>query len=144
MWFSQNLPLSPALEGAYIGPIYHPWGLNVFSVLGLWQCSPRGVEVSVADPGCEERGGRTRFWGLAPKIFWVHFSQFRGLFKEFGEKRGLLPLSILDFTNLCADRGLEVGLEDLLCPSGGGGGANATNAPPSPAYDPASARTFYR
>ena len=62
MWFSQNLPLSPAgisvhaLEGAYIRPIYHPWGLNVFSVLGLWQCRPRGVTVSVVDPGSEERG----------------------------------------------------------------------------------------
>ena len=87
------------------------------------------VGLSVADPGCEERGGRTGFWGLVPKIFRVHFSQFRKFFKEFGENRGLLPLSILDFINLCAYGGLEVGLAHLLCPSGGGGGWERTPQP---------------
>ena len=60
--------------------------------------------------------------GAQAKIFWLHFSQFRGFLKEFGENRGLVPLSILYLTNLCADRGLEVGLAYLLCLSGGGGG----------------------
>ena len=69
-------------------------------------------------------------FGAGPKMFWVHFSQF----KEFGENRGLLPLSILDFTNLCADRGLEVGLADLLCPIGGGGVRTHPTHPP--AYGP--------
>ena len=126
MWFSQNLPLSPAwisvhsLEGAYTGLIYHPWGLNVFSVLGLWQCRPRGVTVLVADPGSEERG-RTMFWGLAPK----------SLAKIGGEGR-LLPLSILDFTNLCANLGLEVAWRTFHVPAGEGGGCERTQrTPPS-------------
>ena len=97
---------------------------------------PRGVAVSVTDPGCEERRGRAGFWGLAPKIFRVHFSKFRGLFKECGKNRGLLLLSIIDFTNLCADRGLEVGLADLLCPSGGRGASASSALPPPPAYGP--------
>ena len=134
MWFSQNLPLSPvwisvhALEGAYIGHIYHPWGLNVFSVLGLWQCRLRGVAVSVADPGCEERGGRTGFWGLAPKIFWVHLSQFRGLFKEFDKNRGcchwvslILPIYVLTVALRWAWRTFYVSAH-----------------PPPPAYGPVS------
>ena len=34
-------------------------------------------------------------------------------------------------SNLCADLGVEMGPADLLCPRGGGGGcANAPNAPP--------------
>ena len=90
-----------------------------------------------------KKGGvRTGFWWLAPKIFWVHFSQFRGLLKEFGENRGgrLLPLSISDFSNLCADLGLEVGLENLLCPSGGGGGCEREYSPP--VYRPAPATSI--
>ena len=42
----------------------------------------------MADPGCEEKKVRTGFWGLAPKIFWEHFSQFRRLFKEFSGNMG--------------------------------------------------------
>ena len=53
----------------------------------------------------------------------------------------LLPTrgcGIFDFTKLWADLGLEVGQVDLLCPSGwgGGGGANALNAPPPPSLRP--------
>ena len=36
-----------------------------------------------ADPGFE-KGGAQGIWGLAPKIF----DPFRGLFREFGAKRG--------------------------------------------------------
>ena len=49
----------------------------------------------------------------------------------------LLPTrgcGIFDFTNLCADLGLEVGQVDLLCPSGWGGGVrtHSTHPPPQP------------
>ena len=128
MWFSQNLPLSPAWisvhapEGAYIRAY--------ISYLGT-QCVQCIRTVTVPPTrGCSISGSRMWRKGRAHRVFWVHFRQFRGFFKEFGENRGLLPMSILDFTDLCADRGLEVGLADLLCHSGGGGGASAPNAPP--------------
>ena len=56
--------------------------------------SMRGCSsLSVVDPGSEERE-RTGFWGFAPKIFCVHFSQFGALFKELakiGGGGGVLP-----------------------------------------------------
>ena len=39
-----------ALEGIHRAYIYHPWGLNVYSVLGLWHCRPQGVKVSLILP----------------------------------------------------------------------------------------------
>ena len=45
----------------------------------------RGCSIS---GGSEGKGRRTGFRGRAPKIFVVHSSQFRGLFKEFVEKKG--------------------------------------------------------
>ena len=42
-----------------------------------------------------KKGGyleRPGFWGLAPNIFGVNFSHFRGLFKVFTENRGAPPL----------------------------------------------------
>ena len=76
----------------------------------------------MADPGCEERGDARNFEGLPPRFFWYILANLGDFLKnlaKIGSGGRLLPLSILDFTNLCADRGLEVGLADLLCPSGG-------------------------
>ena len=80
--------------------------------------------------------GAWRFGGLPQRFFWYILTNLGDFLKEFGENRRLLPLSILDFTNLCADRGLEVGLADLLCPSGGGGGWCERTQRTLPAYGP--------
>ena len=69
MRFSQNLPLSPvwisvhAQDGAYIGPTYHPWGLNVFSVLGLSSDAHEGLQYQWRIQDLK-KGGRTGFWVL--------------------------------------------------------------------------------
>ena len=49
------------------------------------------VDISVADLGSEESGGgggRQGFRGLAHRILLIHFCQFKGLFKVFGENKG--------------------------------------------------------
>ena len=44
----------------------------------------------MADPGSEERGGGARGFGGFPTNLLVNASQFRGLFKVFGENKGAL------------------------------------------------------
>ena len=48
----------------------------------------RHSQFTVVDPGSEERGGAHGFRGLPPLIFFVNFSQFRGLFEVFGKNKG--------------------------------------------------------
>ena len=142
MILTESTPLSCLDKCAFSRRcIYRAYISSLFSVLGLWQCRPRGVAVSVADPGCEERGGGgvRGFWGLPPRFFGYILANLGDFLKNLAKIEGggrLLPRSILDCINLCADRGLEVGLADPLCSSGGGGGASTPNAPP--AYGPVS------
>ena len=132
-----------AQKGTYIGPIYHLWGPNGFSQCTRYQdcdsAAHEGLQYQWRIQDLKKGGGGAR--GFAYIL--ANLGDFlKNLEKIRGGGR-LLPLSILDFTNLCADLGLEVGLADLLCPSGGGGGSESTQRTPS-AYAMVYTRRFQR
>ena len=137
MWFSQNLPLSPAWisvhapEGAYIGPIYHPWGLNVFSVLRLWQVPlTKGCSFS-GGSRIWRKGGARGFGSLPPRFFGYILANLEDFLKNLAKIGGCYDRVSLILPIYVRTVALRRAWRAFYVPAGGGGVRAHPTHPPS-------------